>query len=74
MRKSKCPSCGRSFNVDATSEKSFPFCSDRCRMVDLGRWLSEEYRVPVETERVVRESLEEPDESPRGYSTTEEDV
>lgn len=25
---------------------SFPFCSPRCRQVDLGRWLGEEYRVP----------------------------
>jgi endogenous inhibitor of DNA gyrase (YacG/DUF329 family) len=23
-----------------------PFCSDRCRLADLGRWLSEDYRVP----------------------------
>jgi endogenous inhibitor of DNA gyrase (YacG/DUF329 family) len=23
-----------------------PFCSERCRMADLGRWLSEDYRVP----------------------------
>jgi endogenous inhibitor of DNA gyrase (YacG/DUF329 family) len=25
-----------------------PFCSERCKMADLGRWLSEEYRVPDE--------------------------
>jgi len=25
-----------------------PFCSDRCRMADLGRWLGEGYRVPAE--------------------------
>ena len=25
-----------------------PFCSERCRMADLGRWLSEDYRVPDE--------------------------
>jgi endogenous inhibitor of DNA gyrase (YacG/DUF329 family) len=25
---------------------SRPFCSERCRMADLGRWLSEDYRVP----------------------------
>jgi endogenous inhibitor of DNA gyrase (YacG/DUF329 family) len=25
---------------------SFPFCSDRCRRIDLGRWFGEEYRVP----------------------------
>jgi uncharacterized protein len=23
-----------------------PFCSERCRMADLGRWLTEDYRVP----------------------------
>jgi endogenous inhibitor of DNA gyrase (YacG/DUF329 family) len=26
-----------------------PFCSERCRMADLGRWLSEDYRVPEES-------------------------
>jgi endogenous inhibitor of DNA gyrase (YacG/DUF329 family) len=25
-----------------------PFCSERCRMADLGRWLSEDYRLPGE--------------------------
>jgi len=25
--------------------RAFPFCSDRCRLVDLGRWLSEDYRI-----------------------------
>lgn len=27
---------------------SFPFCSARCKAIDLGKWLSEEYRVPAE--------------------------
>jgi endogenous inhibitor of DNA gyrase (YacG/DUF329 family) len=27
--------------------KAFPFCSERCRMADLGRWLNEDYRIPV---------------------------
>ncbi len=26
--------------------RSFPFCGDRCRLLDLGKWLGEEYRVP----------------------------
>jgi endogenous inhibitor of DNA gyrase (YacG/DUF329 family) len=26
--------------------KLYPFCSERCHLVDLGRWLNEEYRVP----------------------------
>jgi endogenous inhibitor of DNA gyrase (YacG/DUF329 family) len=25
----------------------FPFCSDRCRLIDLGRWLGEDYRYRV---------------------------
>jgi hypothetical protein len=28
-----------------------PFCSERCRMVDLGAWATEQYRVPAEPER-----------------------
>jgi endogenous inhibitor of DNA gyrase (YacG/DUF329 family) len=28
----------------------FPFCSDRCRLIDLGRWLREDYRIPEKTE------------------------
>ncbi len=26
--------------------RSAPFCSDRCRLVDLAKWLGEEYRIP----------------------------
>ena len=26
----------------------FPFCSERCKLVDLGNWLGEAYRVPAE--------------------------
>lgn len=25
----------------------FPFCSPRCKLIDLGRWLGEEYRIPA---------------------------
>jgi len=39
----RCPICRT--EVDAGSEV-FPFCSPRCRLVDLGRWLNEEYRIP----------------------------
>jgi len=36
------PSAGRSVN------RAFPFCSDRCRLLDLGKWLDGQYRVPGE--------------------------
>ncbi len=41
----KCPICGRPAPPRAEN-RSFPFCSDRCRLVDLGRWLGEDYRIP----------------------------
>ncbi len=37
-----CPTCGRS--VGAGGEHS-PFCSRRCRLVDLGRWMKGDYRI-----------------------------
>jgi endogenous inhibitor of DNA gyrase (YacG/DUF329 family) len=33
--------------VHPVDPKYRPFCSERCKLVDLGRWLSEEYRVPT---------------------------
>ena len=26
--------------------RAFPFCSDRCKLLDLGKWLGEAYRIP----------------------------
>jgi len=40
-----CPICGKSF--DPGKSAAAPFCSDRCRQIDLGRWLKEGYAVPV---------------------------
>ncbi len=44
MSKLRCPICKQEAAPRATNP-SFPFCSQRCRAVDLGRWLGEEYRV-----------------------------
>lgn len=41
-----CPICGRP--AAPRPDRAFPFCSDRCRLVDLGKWLGEAYRVPGE--------------------------
>ena len=37
----KCPICGK-----PAVEASKPFCSERCRDVDLNRWLSNSYAIP----------------------------
>ncbi|MBC7854805.1 MAG: DNA gyrase inhibitor YacG [Pirellulaceae bacterium] len=42
----RCPICEKQFDPAATL--AMPFCSDRCRQIDLGRWLRESYSVPVE--------------------------
>jgi endogenous inhibitor of DNA gyrase (YacG/DUF329 family) len=39
-----CPRCGA--EVEWKTENRFrPFCSERCKMIDLGAWANEEYRV-----------------------------
>jgi endogenous inhibitor of DNA gyrase (YacG/DUF329 family) len=43
-----CPTCGRRFEKSQCS--SLPFCCERCRLVDLGRWLDERNRVPCDSE------------------------
>jgi len=42
----KCPICKKQFEY--TSSKWRPFCSERCRDVDLGRWINGSYSVPSE--------------------------
>lgn len=55
MRKRECPFCRTRFVATVETERFAPFCSRRCKDADLARWFGEEYRVPVETERVARE-------------------
>ncbi len=38
-----CPICGK--ENDYFADPLGPFCSNRCKMIDLGKWLGEEYRV-----------------------------
>lgn len=41
--KMSCPICKKP--VDSQTEAEFPFCSERCRLLDLGNWSSEKYVV-----------------------------
>lgn len=46
IRTVRCPTCGKA--VQWTPESNWrPFCSARCRQIDLGAWASEGYRVPA---------------------------
>jgi hypothetical protein len=41
----RCPICDRPF--DPATAAAMPFCSERCRTIDLARWLGEKYSVPL---------------------------
>ena len=42
-----CPTCGEA--AAWTPENRWrPFCSERCKLIDLGQWAAEKYRVPAE--------------------------
>jgi endogenous inhibitor of DNA gyrase (YacG/DUF329 family) len=40
----RCPSCRAAVRWEGNPHR--PFCSERCRLVDLGAWVTERYRVP----------------------------
>lgn len=50
----QCPICRKP--VDSETSPEFPFCSERCRLTDLGNWSSEKYRI---SEPVIDESAPE---------------
>lgn len=41
-----CPTCKKKFEYFTSQFR--PFCSEKCRLIDLGQWLTESYTVPVE--------------------------
>ena len=56
-----CPTCGK--QVEWTPQAKWrPFCSDRCKMIDLGAWANESYRIPA---------VERDDDDPPPASPTE---
>jgi endogenous inhibitor of DNA gyrase (YacG/DUF329 family) len=60
----RCLICEREFDP-ASPEAAKPFCSVRCRTIDLGRWLGESYALPAERD-VDADPEEDSDEAPAG--------
>jgi endogenous inhibitor of DNA gyrase (YacG/DUF329 family) len=47
MIRGHCPSCQKNYEIQTLDDlPSFPFCSERCRLVDLGRWIDGSYVIP----------------------------
>ncbi len=52
----RCPTCR---NIVLKNDPEFPFCSERCRLVDLGKWASGGY--------VISSPMNDPDTDDSGY-------
>ena len=46
MRRVRCPTCRRPTTLDGNPFR--PFCSERCKVLDLAAWADERYRIPGE--------------------------
>ena len=65
MIKVRCPVCDRLMQgASAADWPQFPFCTDRCRLIDLGRWLGEAYGVAPTAEGEDVTQPEDTDEIP----------
>ena len=62
--KLRCPICKKPVK---SADADFPFCSERCRLIDLGKWASGAYVIPsplTDAEEEIRTSTpEDPDET-----------
>ncbi len=54
----RCPICRKEVSFD---DPYMPFCSDRCRIIDLGNWASEKYVISTPTIQNELDELEELD-------------
>jgi endogenous inhibitor of DNA gyrase (YacG/DUF329 family) len=62
VQRVKCPTCHR--EIDWSQSPFRPFCSERCRLIDLGAWLTEKHAIPGESVQ---------DQSAQGPPDREED-
>lgn len=55
----KCPICKKEVKL---GDPEMPFCSERCRLIDLGMWSAEEYRIPGPSVETAPKPEDEDDE------------
>lgn len=66
----RCPVCDKPVSLETTP--TVPFCSERCRLIDLGRWLDESQAIPLPARRGAGLGDDEPDEGDRAAVVPEE--
>lgn len=53
----RCPNCGRETEYHGNDFR--PFCSERCKLLDLGAWADGEYALPAESSDMTEEELQQ---------------
>ena len=67
MSKVLCPICKAAMPGNWQDYPDYPFCTKRCRMIDLGRWIGEDYRVAGKSQE---ENRSTPGESGEEHGST----
>ncbi|MCK6440524.1 MAG: DNA gyrase inhibitor YacG [Planctomycetes bacterium] len=71
LKKRRCPECKKAYTYeDVEKHPTYPFCSPRCRLIDLGAWLTEKYAVTQNIDPEIAAQLAEG--SPESGSPPEE--
>jgi uncharacterized protein len=55
MASVKCPNCGKMAEYSGNEYR--PFCSERCKLLDFGAWLNEEYTLPTSDTELTEEDV-----------------
>jgi len=61
MKSVRCLICGTAMPGQSAEWPDYPFCSARCRKIDLGRWLDQKYAIPSE-DQTKPEDDDQPDD------------
>ncbi len=74
MIQGRCPICSKPFSIDRIEDlPTFPFCSERCRLVDLGRWIDESYSIPGPPAELDPDQADAPPRPPESNGRARED-
>jgi endogenous inhibitor of DNA gyrase (YacG/DUF329 family) len=69
----KCPQCATIFSYYSSEFR--PFCTERCKLIDLGHWFEESYRVPEKNNKgELEKENEEEDSNNYEQNYSEEDI
>lgn len=74
MRSTPCHTCGKPVpSAKSDRPRWYPFCSRRCKLIDLGKWFNEEYRIsdPIDPSEAIPDL---PDEEARGSDESSNDI